>query len=571
MAQQASDRSTPDQKALDLRNLYRPGIPPERDVIHWKTVGLHLALVLTIALAVRLPYYSDGWRPLNDGGMFALILDYLRTHGMRWPLFIDYNHLHIPLGYPPLGFYLGALATFLPMQNTLLVMTWFPLAFNLATVVAAYFIAHEIFEDSFLRVMTAIIFSVIGWGSMWLTMGGGITRSPGEFFALTTIALFLRSCNLRSLKLTIWTGVFGGLTLITHLESSVLIVVSLPVLALSFPRRWENLARMVAAGCVGTVVTLPWVLWIWTHLGFGPLGNAFHSGFDVAHYDFSIVLVAISGVILAWAARFPYQLWLVTEFLLMRRNPGTHSVVIRAIVIAWIATVIVAILFKSLRSKWWRNAISAVIAIAMALPMLGVIQKKSQRLDDLDKNPRAQASVTEIEAMQAAPKYSAPDARFIVLSERTEYWFEDFASEWFPYYSGRQCLNTVQGREWLPNRDFYRATRESASLLSLEPPPNFDDLIYRSEPDYLMIIRPMDESHEAVTGTYKRLTQGAPVYQNRDVQVFAFDKQKIRLAAAGHSTATGPQASKTPLPGISASSPAVAAAPAAHPCGKNCD
>ncbi len=536
---EATGTPTRNQQRVSLTDLYRAGLTPAQDTFVWKTVGLHLLVAVAVAVAVRLPYYRDGWRPLNDGGMFALLLDQLREHGLRWPTYIDYNHLHLPLGYPPLGFYLGVLATYLPMQNTQLVMTWLPLLFNLATVVAAYFIAYEVFADPFQRLMTAVVYAIIGWSSMWLTMGGGITRSPGEFFALTAIALFLRACNRQSWKITVFCGIFGGLTLLTHLECSVLLVVSLPVLALSFPRRWQNLYRMVAAGAVGTLVALPWIFWVWTHLGFAPLVNAFHSGFDTAHYDFSVLLIVAAGVLFAWAAHFPYVLWLVTEFLLMRRNPNTHSVVIRAIILVWVASVIVVLFSRVSRSLWWQRAVAAALAVAMALPMLGTIQKKNDRLEDLATNVRAQLSPTEIAAMQAVPNYTAPDARFIVLSQRTEYWFEDSASEWFPYYSGRQCLNTAQGREWLPNRDFARAVKVSGSLMSLGVSPNFDDLIYYSKPDYLMIVYPLDENHQAIAQIYRRLTRPIPLYKNYDAEVLAFDPEKLSAAATKYAAATG--------------------------------
>lgn len=537
MALQVIGKKTQATERVSLGDLYRTGLTPEQDAYVWRTIGRDLLIILSVALAVRLPYYRDGFRPLNDGGMFALILDHLRVTGLRWPSFIDYNHLHIPLSYPPLGFYLGALATFLPLQNTLLVMTWLPLFFNLATVAAAYFIAHEVFGDPFLRVLTGVAYSIIGGSAIWLTMGGGITRSPGEFFALVTIALFLRSCNRSSIKIAMACGVFGGLTLLTHLECSTLVAISLPVLALAFPHRIENLTRMTIAGCVGMLVTLPWLFWVWTHVGFSPLMNAFHSGFDAAHHDSSLVWITLAGVLLTFAARFPYVLWLVAEFVLMRRNANTHSVVIRAIILVWISSVIVTVFAKFIRRGHWKRAVTAAIAIGLAISMLGTIRKRSDRLEDLDNNERAQLSVATIEAMQAVPKYTAADARFIVLSERTEIWYEDFPSEWFPYYSGRQCINTVQGREWLPDRDFKRAAVVASSLLALSGSPNFDELIYKSEPEYLVVMRPMDENHEAVAKTYLRLTQPTPVYKNQDVEVLAFDKQKVRLAAAKYAAA----------------------------------
>lgn len=536
-----SENATPAPR-LDLRSLYRAGLTAEEDRIEWKTVARHLAIVFAVALALRLPYYMDGLRPLNDGGMFALLLDWMRTHHLQWPTHLDYNRLNIPMGYPPLGFYLAALATSLPGQGTLLVMTWEPLLFNLATIAAAYFIAHEVYKDPFLRLLTALVYSVVGWTCMWLIMGGGITRSPGEFFCLLGIAMFLRSCNRQSMKLATVTGVLGGLTLLTHLECILMLVISLPVLAVCFPRPLANLGRMMYAGCVGVVITIPWLLWMWTHIGFGPMINALHSGYGNTNFDFTLPLLLVVAVILAWAARFPFLIWLMAEFIGIRRNPATHSIVIRAIIIAWIATVLVMVFFRFVRSPRWQKVLTAALALAMAIPMPSILDKRTDRLADLVANTRAQLSSDEREAMQAVPLYTRPEARFVVLSERTENWFMDFEAEWFPYYANRHCMNTAQGREWLPNRDFQRATNIETSLIALSPPPNFDTLIYDEQPDYLLVISPLDENHQAVVGIYQRVTVPTPVYKNRSVAVYAFDKEKLRAASARRKTLSQPGA-----------------------------
>ena len=47
---------------------------------------------------------------INDGGMFAVMVDDLRTSRYMLPVFTTYNHLNIPFAYPPLGFYLGRIA-----------------------------------------------------------------------------------------------------------------------------------------------------------------------------------------------------------------------------------------------------------------------------------------------------------------------------------------------------------------------------------------------------------------------------------------------------------------------------
>ena len=47
---------------------------------------------------------------INDGGMFAVMVDDLKASHYILPAFTTYNHLNIPFAYPPLGFYLGRIA-----------------------------------------------------------------------------------------------------------------------------------------------------------------------------------------------------------------------------------------------------------------------------------------------------------------------------------------------------------------------------------------------------------------------------------------------------------------------------
>ena len=71
---------------------------------------LILAAAILLGGYVRLNPSSLAGFAINDGGMFAVMVDDLRANGYALPAFTTYNHLDIPFAYPPLGFYLGALA-----------------------------------------------------------------------------------------------------------------------------------------------------------------------------------------------------------------------------------------------------------------------------------------------------------------------------------------------------------------------------------------------------------------------------------------------------------------------------
>ena len=49
--------------------------------------------------------------PLNQGGMFAVMVEDLQANHYALPLFTTYNHLKIPFAYPPFGFYAGSMAS----------------------------------------------------------------------------------------------------------------------------------------------------------------------------------------------------------------------------------------------------------------------------------------------------------------------------------------------------------------------------------------------------------------------------------------------------------------------------
>ena len=47
--------------------------------------------------------------PINDGGMFYVMIADLRANHILLPAFTSYNHLSIPFAYPPLSFYVAGL------------------------------------------------------------------------------------------------------------------------------------------------------------------------------------------------------------------------------------------------------------------------------------------------------------------------------------------------------------------------------------------------------------------------------------------------------------------------------
>src|SRR5512135_878625 len=64
--------------------------------------------------------------PVNDGGLFYLMVRDLQANGLRIPLYVQYNGLNIPFAYPPLGFYAGAIVANVLHLDVIRVLQWLP-------------------------------------------------------------------------------------------------------------------------------------------------------------------------------------------------------------------------------------------------------------------------------------------------------------------------------------------------------------------------------------------------------------------------------------------------------------
>jgi hypothetical protein len=482
-----------------------------------------LCFLLALALLVRLPYYHGRLFPLNDGGMFAEVLDNLRAAHFALPTQTTYNFLHIPLSYPPLGFYLGALCTLLPGQTAVTVLTWLPLVINLANVLLIYFVAREIYPSHFYASVAACCYAVMGRSAEWLTMGGGLTRAPGAACAAVAILFFLRATRRNSWRLAAFSGLWAGLAALFHLEGGVFAALSLVMLSLLEPGRVANLRRLVLAGAVAVLTVLPWLWWVYLHVGLEPLRNAAHSGGSYQYTSPSMFVLLVAAMAIAVVTRYPYLVWLAIIPFVMRRSPTHYGPMVGGICMVWFANALVVLVVRSrrwLQAQYRQQSLVAIVALGMALLLGGMPSASSDRLTDLRDNARAQLSPAELDAMQAARRLTPPEARFFVFNQRFGAWPVDMVSEWFPYFARRHAVNTVQGQEWLPGRAFERAARAEADLEMAGSPRVAAERMQKAGADYLYLAGPLDENQQWLAQALLSATDGAPIYRNAEVAIY---------------------------------------------------
>ena len=154
-------------------------------------VKLMLGLSLFLGLLLRLlPGILAGF-PLNDGGMFLVMIRDLRANGLALPTFTTYNLSNIPYAYPPLGFYIAAVLSYLGISEMEL-LRWLPAFTNIISIYAVYLLSSEILDDRPRGALAAAFYALMPGGYGWFIMGGGLTRALGGLFLVLSMYTLLR-------------------------------------------------------------------------------------------------------------------------------------------------------------------------------------------------------------------------------------------------------------------------------------------------------------------------------------------------------------------------------------------
>jgi hypothetical protein len=432
-------------------------------------------VTVLVALAVRLPYFVNLAVPLNDGGMFAQIVDELRANGLRLPTRTNYNFLDLPLSYPPLGFYAAAIVGNLTGLPSVEVLKWLPLLFNLASAVAFVPLAGRFVRNRTAVACASVVFAILPQSGGWLIMGGGLTRSLGFLFSILAMIAAYDALNRNRRRDVVMTGLFAALAGLAHLESGTLVCMVLPLFALYYGPVWPSVRRLAPAVGIALLVALPWLLWLRVNVGLEPLRYASQTGGAVAPMKSLVGMLEGKiltdrfmglGVLLLPAMlwtflrrRWLLTVWIVVIMILVARSAYTQVTVPACLLLgdtwagltAWVAT----------RRNWPFLSRPRVVVSLWTTGMIGLaiwtgIDKYiyGYPLPAFKFDVLGRVSPAERRAMEWCRTHTPSDARFLVLSERMDTWYMDMTGEWFPYFAQRHSVLTVQGREWRPNREF---------------------------------------------------------------------------------------------------------------------
>ncbi|MEB2334020.1 MAG: glycosyltransferase family 39 protein [Anaerolineaceae bacterium] len=443
---------------------------------------------------------------INDGGMFAVMVDDLRVNRFLLPAFTTYNHLNIPYAYPPLGFYFGALASLIFGLDSTQIVRWLPAFFATLSIPAFYLLALRLLKNKFHAAVSALFFALMPRALSWFVMGGGLTRSPGQFFMLLTLAVVIRLYEKDRRSDILLAGVFGGLAVMSHPEAAVHTFVSAIFLWLMLSRSRKTFIQSIFVGLAVAVVSAPWWASVISNHGLAPLlsgaatGSKFAAVFNLLFFVFTeepyatvIAVLGLIGIAHRLIRRdFLLPLWMAIPFFIEGRSAAGPAAIPLAMLAAlgFVEVILPAIQPASSKSRVERGRNEAEVSSTernvFIYLILYLIFSTSQFGIQL---AAATLYPPDEEAMRWVRENTPDDSRFLVLTGTTSVSC-DSVMEWFPAISGRKSLFTVQGTEWTKGTGFnayVRSTYPVQECLANSDVACLDENIDRADYDYIYV------------------------------------------------------------------------------------
>lgn len=475
-----------------------------------------LLAVILLGVVIRSIHVLSTDFPLNDGGLFYIMVEDLRQAQYHLPAFTSYNAARIPFAYPPLSFYVaGLLADYTPV-GLLDLLRYLPLIMSCATIPAFVLLARDLLASPVEVLAAVFAFAVIPRSFTWNLMGGGLSRSFGFLFAILALHHVYRLYTERQWRSAGWATLFAALTVLSHLGTAPFLAFSILLFLIIYGRHKHAILSSLAIA-VGTVVlTAPWWATILLTHGAAPLLAANQSGgslfSDVETRRVILSLIARLGIG-SWnwnstgeplfpligtfallgllctvgRKRFDLAVWWLIILVLDVRAGATYA----SLPVAMLAAIGMIEVLHMLRARSGGNELSRRSAervvradpngtrvwqtLGLSWPawlMVGLLVCYAV-LSALVKHPAVPSDIRflvslfpeERAAMRWVAEATPADSRFLVIPEsQWNGWPSDKTSEWFPALARRISIATVQGSEWLPGKEFDRRAKSSKDL-----------------------------------------------------------------------------------------------------------
>ncbi len=422
-----------------------------------------LVACLAGVVSIRLQLLWSTDFPINDGALFLAFVEAIARVFPGIPQAVEYNGLSIPFAYPPLSFWLSAAAVRLGL-DPLAIVHRLPILMNIGYVLLFTLLLLRTGHSRLFAAIAVLVFGTSFLSYEWLVMGGGLSRGLGSVFLLLSLLVLMprglpstSSCSLP--RLLVGGACVAGAVL-SHLEWGMLAAFSaLVCLALARPGWPAYVRASLAVGLTAMLIVAPWFWSVWQVHGLEPFLAAAKTGsmsLDaipagasriVRTSNFLLPFVLL-GVITALRTRDLFWVIFLAAALLLTPRSGRTPMVLALGVLAASGVLTSFLLLKRWVGPGRRAVLAGMVLVVCTLAGMRTI-------DALRRDENFVVLPAELREAMAWVQRTHPGGTFAVLKESP--WYYNAAAEWFPILARAVSTTTVQGREWLPDRDFARA------------------------------------------------------------------------------------------------------------------
>jgi hypothetical protein len=448
--------------------------PNDDSRVEWTNTVIALFVLIATGIGAfpRLYFALGSTFPLNDGGLFYVMIRDLQAANYILPTLTTYNSAGIPFAYPPLGLYVSGFLSDWFRWPLLDVMRLMPPLVSVATIPIFYGLAHSLCNRTSTALYALFTFALLPIGFDWIVMGGGVTRSLGVLFAIITLHQALRLFTRPQRRYIFTTGVAAGLTVLSHLGFAWFAAYSAGLLFIFMRPGRQQAYRALLALFVALAVLAPWLWQLGHQIGVQPLLAAWQSNglswwslvtpvFFLFTNEPLIDLAAVLGLLGLLSClrdREPLlPIWLGLIFLLQTRAAPTVAILPFALLVGkGLNDVVMPGLSHVVRlsDQAPRQAPVTHVAPRMLIAYLVTTGLISAYLTA----PKASLPEDQRMAMNWVRVNTPAAGRFAVITNISDSG-SDMVSEWFPALTQRVSLATPQGLEWLPNDRYQQYLR----------------------------------------------------------------------------------------------------------------
>lgn len=432
---------------------------------------------------VRLFIPSIAGFPVNDGGLFYVMVRAIQENGLRLPPFIQYNGLNIPFAYPPLAFFIGAIISNLFHVDPIEILRWLPAIVLIGTIPAFYGLAEATLDSPFKAGIATLMFAFTPRAIMWQIMGGGLTRSFGLLFLLLALACIYRLFVERDRKYLALSIVFSALVVVTHPEATIQAIGFGLLFWIFKGRNKDGALNAILVGAGTIALTTIWWMPLLLHFGLTPFLAAAQTGsqsilgllypiFTVLTNEPLMTLIAVLGLI-GLATRLAQKDYLlpaayILPFLVEPRSSPTYAMIPLAMLASIAISDVILPAFSRFENKSLDHPLQSHTAQGFML-FVGFYLLGSTFYFGTQIAATA-VSRSDREAFDWVRANTPIDSHFVILTGDLEL-FGDSTQEWFPALTDRISLTTIQGKEWLEGKTLYST---AAGLQAIQQCTNSD-------------------------------------------------------------------------------------------------